>query len=44
MLDDSSSKPGPPDIEPPFCDLCKTRMDSAEEFKEHLRTKHNIPA
>jgi hypothetical protein len=33
-----------PDIESLFCDLCKTRLDSAEEFKEHLRTKHNIPA
>lgn len=33
-----------PDIESLFCDMCKTSLDSTEEFKEHLRTKHNIPA
>jgi hypothetical protein len=26
-----------------FCDLCKTKLDSREEFKEHMRIKHNIP-
>ncbi|HJS82673.1 MAG TPA: hypothetical protein VJ742_07530 [Nitrososphaera sp.] len=31
------------DTGPLFCDLCKTRLDSREEFKEHMRTKHNIP-
>ena len=33
-----------PNIEPPFCDLCKTKLASVDEFKEHLREKHNIPA
>ena len=33
----NDSKPGPPDIEPPFCDLCKTQLDSVEEFKEQQR-------
>ena len=30
-------------VEPLLCDLCKTRFDSREEFREHLRIKHNIP-
>jgi hypothetical protein len=33
-----------PDIGLPFCDMCKTKLDSTKEFREHLRTNHSIPA
>jgi hypothetical protein len=31
------------DPDPLICDLCRAKLDNRDEFKKHLRLKHNIP-